>query len=102
MKWPLLILLCLISGAAYSQQNVEKETSISREPAPYKNVSPSMRNGKMGLAHTRTLETLIPFEYDNIEKIGDAFPYFIAQKNGNYGVLDGEGKTVITFDYQQL
>ncbi|MRG46887.1 hypothetical protein GFS24_17330 [Chitinophaga sp. SYP-B3965] len=104
MKWPLFILLCLLSGTAYSQQNVEKETPIYKDPAslPYKNVSPSMRNGKMGLANTRTLETLIPFEYDNIEKIGDAFPYFIAQQNGNYGVLDGQGKTVIAFDYQQL
>jgi hypothetical protein len=102
MKWPLLILLCLLSGTAYSQQNVEKETSISREPASYKNVSPSMRNGKMGLSNTRTLETLIPFEYDNIEKIGDAFPYFIAQQNGKYGVLDEQGKTVIAFDYEQM
>lgn len=104
MKWPIYILLCLISHSAYSQQPVDKETPIYRDPAslPYKNVSPSMRNGKMGLSNTRTLETLIPFEYDNIEKIGDAFPYFIAQQNEKYGVLNGQGKTVIGFDYQQL
>lgn len=94
------ILLCLISGTAYSQE----ETPIYKEPAKliFKDAKPTQQNGKTGLLNTRTIELLIPFEYDAIEKITDAVPYVIAKQQGNFGVLNAQGKVVIPFDYQQL
>lgn len=100
MKPLYFILLCLISGTAYSQE----ETPIYKEPAtlPFKDAKPMQQNGKMGLLNTRTIELLIPFEYDQIEKITDAFPYVIAKQQGGFGVLNAQGKVIIPFEYQQL
>lgn len=100
MKRLFYILLCLISGTAYSQE----ETPIYKEPAklPFKDAKPTQQNGKMGLLNTRTIELLIPFEYDELEKITDAFPYVIAKQHGSYGILNAQGKVIIPFEYQQL
>lgn len=100
MKPLYFILLCLISGTAYSQE----ETPIYKEPAklPFKDAKPTQQNGKTGLLNTRTIELLIPFEYDQIDMITDAIPYVIAKQQGNYGVLNAQGKTIIPFEYEQL
>lgn len=100
MKWLPYILLCLISGTAYSQE----ETPIYKEPEklPFKDAKPTQQNGKTGLLNTKTIELLIPFEYDEIEKISDAFPYVIAKQQGKYGILNAKGKVIIPFNYQQL
>jgi len=100
MKRLFYILFYLISGTAYSQE----ETPIYKEPAklPFKDAKPTQQNGKTGLLNTKTIALLIPFEYDGIEKISDAFPYVIAKQQGNYGVLNAQGKVIIPFEYQQL
>lgn len=102
MKLQFCIILCLIHWASYSQQL--KEAPIYKEPAPpaYKDFKPTVISGKAGVINNSTFETLIPFEYDNIEKISDAMPYFIARQQGKYGILNAQGKIVIGFDYQVL
>src|SRR4051812_27847165 len=112
IRFPVLIAWLVLPVALLAQnKKAEKGTPIGEEVLTEKTISApehSMAidivesNGKFGVYNNRTKQWLIPAIYENIQFTADSLPYFVVRNNGNYGVLDVNGKVMIGFDYQQL
>lgn len=58
------------------------------------------RFGKIGFINTED-QLIIPFEFDVIQERYDSL-FMTAEKNNRYGVIDGNGHTIIPFEYRQV
>ena len=110
-RFPVLLAWLLLPGALLAQKKkTEKETPVSVEPLEQTISVPDYSmpidivesNGKFGVYSNTSKQWLIPAAYENIQFTADSLPYFVVRDNGNYGVLDVNGKVMIGFDYQWL
>ncbi len=60
-----------------------------------------IRNHKLGLVEPRTGRTVLPFDYQRVWS-GVASPNFLVCKNEKWGIIDGEGKEIVPFRYDEF
>jgi WG containing repeat len=75
-------------------------------------------NGRWGLLDMQTGAILAPFEYQQIDPLGNSFDrtdaswsttanaesdrFFVLRKNGQWGILDYAGKEIVPFEYELI